>query len=426
MTIDTENLVGKFRITFSPKTYPSLTRKIILSIDATYMILGSFSWVDYSNDEFGIEVISDDIFKTDINDREFWIILSTFKIEIFDKYNYLGRILNAPNCKLNSVTLEYQRKDNGTTDYYTYFSGFWDHKVFMFDETKNLFTMEFSPQSEKLNYSPTHIGETFNNLLGDYYDWNSNQYVLVKTLITDLYKIIDPDISVEFTHDWTWKAEVSPPPRSFEVNFDNLYVRYRGLFQTLDGEGYSPNGYKTYMKVLKALAFDLGCVTGMISQKRAIFKVLHPITSYRQVTVNSESRKQLIFKRPYQKLNYLVLRADNTLYGESGTDTGIEEEKLEIFVYQNVYRIFAEGNYYTVGYIKSSEYSYKYKYDFLADYWGEYYLSRQTVRRDELILPRTDILIRDCLVLGDKYFITELVQNLTKEESTYKLIPYWK
>jgi len=409
-------LAGKRKIVFT-RDIAVGTRKITLWVDNTKNILGSFDWEDYTGAELGIYEKNCDVFKEDFDDREFLLLTGKLSVEFDDIELNIGRMIIDTTCKRDELLLEYDLKRWGESTFTRIFEGYLNQENYIYNPfTKNV-QVEFAPKSDLLNKSACFISGVWNNLLGASYVWADNPIVHVQTLIEDIYKIIDPDIVVEFEQNWTYKVEIVPGPIIVEKDFTELYVRLRGLFT--DIYGY-PNTYITYMQVLKAIAFDLGCFTGLISQKIAVFKIYLDRTTTPQTVSTVDIIKDKYERKIVQnEIKLLTLYATDMVNATAGTPTGLEQDEITLNIYSGVYRISYLGDWYSVSYMKNPILSYLVNEEFKLSYWERYYLIPEISFKDESeFLGTTFTIFDDITIEGITYRVLELTRDYNNDKTS--------
>lgn len=409
------SIVGMKKIVFT-RDIAVGTRIITLWIDNTKNVLGSFDWVEYTGAELGIFEKNCDVFKEDFDDREFYLLTGRLPVEFDDIDLNIGRMIIDDTCKRDELLIEYDLRRWGESTFTRIFEGYINQENYIYNPSAKNVQVEFAPKSDVLNKSACFIGGAWNNLLGASYVWADNPIVHVQTLVEDIYKIIDPDIVVEFEQNWTFKVEIVPGPIIVEKDFSLLYVRLRGLFTDIYD---NPNTYDTYMKVLKALAFDLGCFTGLVSQKKAVFKIyLDRIATPQTVPTINILKDKYVRKIVDNEIKLLTLSATELVSASAGTATGLPQDEIVLNIYANVYRISYGADWYTVGYIKNPIIAYDVKEEFLLSYWSRYYLIPAISFKDESEFIGTTISIfDDVTVEGVTYRVLELTRDFEKDQT---------
>lgn len=193
----------------------------------------------------------------------------------------------------------------------------------------------------------TFAGSLYDVKLFDY-DTTTNAYtwldplgllssgsVYLIDLIEQIYQYLDPSITVEISQDWTFKGQqwtdAAHPPTweeyfSSELGFDAVWVA--------PAEFFSNAAYPTLGDVLKQLAFDFGCHTGMLSNKQAFFRKLYPAQpgSYVEIDNHIVISKERVQREYYQGVKLAIRQyyeTIDTLEFYIGKKTNIRGADLE-------------------------------------------------------------------------------------------------
>lgn len=419
MKLTDGQIVGMFVIAFPEIGYPAGRIKFTLNIDTTNSV-GGYSWTNYNASDLELRDINTNETTWDFDDRENTMLLGQIECNIYDYQDNLGRMLTHPGLVKDNCSITFEYKKNGGS-WVTEFEGIIDDESISNPPHSKSVSFSFSPSSETLNDSATFIGNTWNNLLGGGYSAGPSywfQGVNVKTLITDIYKIINSSITVTFFNNWTFKSNVQDPTynpyASVETSFDNLVVTYSWLFKELQ-QG-NPNELKTYMQILKTLARSLGCFTGMISQDQAYFGLfvsfLNDSSEYTGITekqIKKDGYKKVISERMIKYLHLPLVGDATTKPIEVGTNTGLDDDKIDLPIF-NFPLTFGQGyidsengtiylpdfgmggdtDCVFIDEIKSPGIAYLPSNKFLAKYWGSYFLRPEIKRRDRIVFSGVD------------------------------------
>lgn len=160
--------------------------------------------------------------------------------------------------------------------------------------------------------------------------------IYITDLVEAIYKYLDPAITIDIFQDWTfrgqqWANSENPPDWeeyiSDDLPFTAVWVRPTYFFQNSE--------YPTLGDVLKQLAFDFGCHTGMLTNKKAFFRKLYPAMPGSYITISEDD---VITKERTQREYYQGVKLTIQRYYE-GVDT------LEFFIGRksNVRDAYLEG-----------------------------------------------------------------------------------
>lgn len=253
------------------------TGKHKLSIIFTVELEGTNSTI-YAEDEL-IYLLKIGEYELDIDLDNQLMNPATMKFEILDAYRHLWDYLYNDDfgsiAKNPIVMLELDRG----TGYQIEFEGNIVESDTIYDEVTNVLsiraaTIQGTLYDVKLFDLDTTTGE---------YTWLDplslleQDSVYIVDLIESIYKYMDATIGVEISQDWTfrgqqWANSENPPDWeeyiSSDLPFTAIFVKPQMFFRSPD--------YPSLGDVLKQLAWDFGCFTGMLTNKKAYFKKLYP------------------------------------------------------------------------------------------------------------------------------------------------------
>lgn len=358
-------------------------RKITLWIDTRKGLSPPVPmWEEYDALELGISPIEGDTFSAEFDDINFFLPSKEYDVTFADANDNLANLLF--NLRLindgdESVKVEYQKNELGQDGYFKYTGYLYqDSTAKEWAGTKE-FKCKFSPSTNKLNTTPTSIGGVFNPITG--LSWGDSDPKLVSDVILYILRIVNPNITIDVFQDWTFRRDLNGT--MFDVAFDELYVNWKRLFAYADWT-LIPN--KTYFDVLKSLIFDMGCLGGFESDDHAFMKIFYPDfdTFSDYYVVNTEEIISYSDSRNKNKIKYLVLTADSANYATAGTDTGLQQETLDLEIFPDIFYIYCSGAPYVMQQIMNSVIAFHTREEFEALYWAQYYLNE-----DSVVIDRT-------------------------------------
>jgi len=418
MKLTDSQIVGMFVIAFPEASYPSGRIRITINIDTTQNAAGGpYSWVNYSAATLELRDVDSNKISWDFDDRENMMLLGQLECKIYDYQDNLGRMLTHPGLIKANTTIKFEYKKTGGA-WTTEFEGIIDDESISNPPHSKIVSFSFSPNTEKLNDSATHIGSTRNNLLGTAYD-DPNYVPALTKVIEDIYKIINPNITVTFFQNWTFKSTVKDNLGTVlgtpETNFSGLTCNFNNLFntfRTVNGQRIYDqplSEIQTYMMMLKALARSLGCFTGMLSQDQAYFGLfmsfLNDSSEYTTISekqIKKNGYKKIISERLIKYLTLPIIGNAAATPVEVGTNTGLDNDKLDLPIFNSVYGqtylgtgflngVYDYGSYEKyISEIKSPGIAYMPYEQFLAKYWGSYFLRPEVKRRDRITFSGVD------------------------------------
>jgi len=259
------------------------------------------------------------------------------EFEIYDPDRYLWEMFysdTSDNIKKNAlVRLEINRGSG----YQLEFEGNIVEADVTYDEVQDL-----------ISFTATTFAGTLYDVKLYEYDTATNTYtwldpleilalgsIYITSLIQKIYQYLDPAITVEISQDWSFKGQewtdTENPPDWQEyispvVGFESLMIE--------SSEFFGNSAYPTLGDVLKQLAFDFGCHTGMLSNKKAFFRKLYPAQPGSYITLSDDivMSKERVQREYYQGVKLNIRRyyeTVNTLEYYIGKKTNIKGADLE-------------------------------------------------------------------------------------------------
>lgn|GEM_PF-3118360 len=157
------------------------------------------------------------------------------------------------------------------------------------------------------------------------YGWYS-----VTWLITEIYKKVSPNINVIFNSTWQfWGWDNAMPPIG-DIKFEELYVNSGPLFFD------NTKSITSLGDVLKELASDFGCFTGLLNKDTAFFCQLYPYIGAQSGFNNSDNiqtlGRVLHHGRNYKHKVIDFVRVKTTLEKPytSGVNTGTSDAVIDL------------------------------------------------------------------------------------------------
>jgi hypothetical protein len=420
-----ESVTGKFKIVFPVLNIPTGQYKVTLWVTTT----GSGSFVEYDARDLGIWIAEHPKIKWLFDDREFFLLHGNLRLIFGDQEKNLHRMITHNNLTC-SVDFEYKKTGSG---FVKEFNGFINYQDRKHRKYKKFVEVSFLPRSKVLNETATFINGSFNNVMNYAFspDNPANYHpVKVKDFITDLYKIINPNITVDFFQNWNFKTHHVDSP---EYTFDDLYMFYELAFINIhtSAEPAEPNIYNTYMKVLKALAKILGCFTGLISEDRAYFGMFMSFVndSSEYVEVSDFEIDDFSESTPERQIKYGYLSGPRSDWWGNrlptfGYPTGLKEDEIELNVITPGFILNYNGTYVSVQYVKSPGIDYCDPKEHITRYWASYYLRPEIVHRDQISFRKIDFDVSNKIAFdGTVYLWLELEKDYGKRITTAKVLP---
>ena len=254
----------------------------------------------------------------------------------------------------------------------TKFTGSVDPLSIVFNKNDLILSCSFKPNTYILNETDTWLNNVINYTpIG--INLNTNP-VLLAEFVSRVYKIVQNNIVLNSFNNWSFFAvdESNTPPFVYTENFNALYVDER-LFGYYNNNNFVSNGINNYGDLIKQLAFTFGCITGMISNKEAIFI---PFLDENKPSVNVDEKFIINMKIEGNRdvISFLVFNpGDNYL----GTPTNITGKYLTKEIFTS-FLINTSSDFLPVSKIKV-----KNIWENIAtgvlNYWGKYFMSKKYI-----------------------------------------------
>jgi hypothetical protein len=231
------------------------------------------------------------------SDENIFLAPVTMDFTIYDQdsvlYNYLFQNLDTDK----GIRLHFEIKKGDV--YATEFEGCLVYDDFEYDEHKKLLKATFTPKVRDLNDCVLWDDQTTpqpTNPLG----YSLDSLVNVITLITDIFKYIDPETTVSIYQDWQFQSlQWDDPPYNLNYlsgNFADIYICINSYF-------YERGQFVTLADVLRNIAWEFGCYAGWESSKKAFFRLLKKGSNSTVTTPQMVAQYDYITKtRKYQPL----------------------------------------------------------------------------------------------------------------------------
>ncbi|MGE5353919.1 MAG: hypothetical protein ACM3P0_17665 [Acidobacteriota bacterium] len=251
----------------------------------------------------------------------------------------------------------------------------------------------------------------------------SANYVNIQEAIKDVYKLVNPDVVLDFRSNLLmYASRISAPSYSVtDIPFNECSVYAKYLYN------YPSGDIQNCGDVLKRLAIDTGSFTGMIHSGRAFF---HKLFMYDETNVQ-ELGKVLSYQKSYKYslIEYVKITMDPAIFtnavGEAGTFTGMDGKFIDKKSlmgcdggesvmhwaktddpYSGAYRVQQlKDDTVGGGYSKSAQ--------LLANFWYKFRGNMQNCRADIFkVAGITYDFLKNFTYGGRKYQIIEMTKNL--------------
>ena len=157
------------------------------------------------------------------------------------------------------------------------------------------------------------------------FSYTRTNYKENQEILLDIYKIVNPDVSLDIAHNWTFKGDREDLPYG---EFDGF--SFSELMQNVDPLFFdNSKGLNNLGDLLRKFAVDWGCFTGMINSNKAFFRKLfyynpNDLQEVNPIGLHKGYRHTLI---DYVRVNNLIGGDDK--YWEAGTYTKLEDKFIE-------------------------------------------------------------------------------------------------
>ncbi len=202
------------------------------------------------------------------------------------------------------------------------FSGKLVEDAIEYDDAKRTLEVQVASGLDELNKILVY-DEDGNPLNPLGYDLGSNKARFLDDFIRDIYKKINPNISLEFKHTWTFCGQKNSSPSDFRV-FD---IKIDEILQGIDDiYNDSSVGVSSLGGVLKLLAQEWASFTGLLHDDKAFFaKMFFYDPSNMQEIGKVNARKT---SNKHLTLEYVKVKDRNGNVYKAGDDVGIDDKRL--------------------------------------------------------------------------------------------------
>lgn len=188
--------------------------------------------------------------------------LTEFGLTFYDKDAILIQLIEDKNVNLNNFLLEIKLNDN------VLFKGNLDNLSIVYSRLENSLECVFKPCSYRINLTDTVINNTINlaplNI--------SSLPVKLTDFVNKIFKLAYPNINVEVLTDFMFVSSNNSftPPILTITDVNQIYIDER-VFGSYTNTNFIFNDADNYGTIIKRLAFTLGCITGFVSENKAMF-----------------------------------------------------------------------------------------------------------------------------------------------------------
>ncbi len=280
----------------------------------------------------------------------FLLVPGEWSFEIFDGNNFLSNYLFYDNTVDKNAT--FILTVNRGSGFLPEFTGNMEPTYTSFEGSIFKVTAKALARTDILNNTMLFMpdGVTPTNPLG----YPSNSYVKITQLLTDIYKKVNPAVTLDISNDWSFIGSaqlqaldsLGNPTGALFVDYQNgaftdLYIKTAGLFAT-NNFGLSSLG-----DILRLLAFEFGAITGMIDNSRTFFKSIYSsslnIKTLDNTNLQDYSKQFIDIAKTYI---YLTMRAPSSGYGSLSTaaSAGVFTAMQNQFITQRIYYLLERNS----------------------------------------------------------------------------------
>ncbi|MFH0733247.1 MAG: hypothetical protein V1773_01075 [bacterium] len=399
----------QYNFIFRGKLHNNISYNIILSI--TYGSKADFI-IDYiTTAEFLIELISTKELVYEIDEEHVaHFALAKFPCEFLDANEILVFLFCSEFVKLNNVNIDVQIAGE------TKFTGSVDPLSIVFNKNDLILSCSFKPNTYILNETDTWLNNAINYIpIGINLN---NTPVLLTEFVSRVYKIVQNNIVLNSFNNWSFLAvdESSTPPLISIENINALYVDER-LFGNYNNNNFIDNGINNYGDLIKQLALTFGCITGMVSNKDAIF-VPFLDENKPSITIDEKSIINIKIEGNRDIISFLVFNPGGNYLG---TPTNITGKYLTKEIFTSFF-INTPSGFLPVSKIKVKNIWENISTGVL-NYWSKYFMSKKYIFSYTFELAGIDYnLWEDIIVNNVKYTPVYVKINFEEYKTEIKAI----
>lgn len=317
-----------YSITLTSEVFANgLQLKLIFSVDDT----GDDE--DYSFSEKGIRIKNSGKLSWKYDLEDLLIVPGSYRCELYDYYGYLDSLVFGNDLVDKryiielyvSSALKFSGKviEEGGNDY---------------DSGNKTLLISAACDLDVINNTKLYDGTTETNPLS----YTNDTWYYLTEVIHDIYKLANSEISFEFNQNWTYRLKReatggAPDLRVYDGIAEELKIKSTDLFFNSSSE------LTSLFDILRTLAIDFGCLTGMISGDKAFYSMIFNYDSSNLQTVGRiYSHKK---RTEYSKIDYVKVHMSDYFDDfTAGTITADTTKTLErdtfIFISETFYTAY--------------------------------------------------------------------------------------
>jgi hypothetical protein len=296
---------------------------------------------------YGISVKSWGKLKWEYNLEDMLLVPGEISMVLNDAFGLLDELFFGPSIHIDDLTLpnyfnpkaKIEIRLNGITEYI----GYVQEDGIDCDTGALTCAIKADPNTQILNIKKLYVddpkpGEDQNINPFGYADSNYP----VSRILEDIFKLVNPSISypenIEIYQDWLFYGKTWNNIISQDITFQQLLVPAYPLF-------FDPGkGMSTVGDVLRKLAIDWCCFTGMVHSNRAFFKKLYSYGVSGTQTLGRVSNRRHRFM--FNLVDYVEITTDAsaTFKYWLGTDTKLEGRSIRRNAFSGFYNAGESGN----------------------------------------------------------------------------------
>lgn len=238
----------------------------------------------------------------------------------------------------------------------TEFIGFVMEDSIKYDQANRRVKMSADPNSRILNqiilYNPVLVSATNSQGATDPLGYGHGTFVPILSIIEKIYQKVNRRLSINegiaVSQDWVFTA--SPHPQGFGQPDDITDGAFNELRIWIDDLFWDPSlGYTKLADVLRALAVNFGCFTGLLHNQRAFFRKLFVYNAGTAQTLGKVLKR--VFGYEYALKDYVEITGRGGVIFTRGSMTDIEDRMLKLNIltqfwsYQGILPFFGRPDY---------------------------------------------------------------------------------
>ncbi|MCK6606013.1 MAG: hypothetical protein HUU43_10495 [Ignavibacteriaceae bacterium] len=215
---------------------------------------------------YGVRLLSTGTVDESYELDEFTLVSGEFSFTLYDYQGLIRNYLFSDEWWVLEKTGRVTYEINADGTWRTEFDGYIQPESVLANIRNPIIEITAGPRTDILNNTALWDGETPLNPLG----YMEELYYPINDVITDIYNYVLTSPELKIYQEWAFHAVRNPEdPATIvsDISFDQIHLSAEDYF-------FNPNyKFMSFGELLKSLAFELGCFTGVINNK-AYFRQL--------------------------------------------------------------------------------------------------------------------------------------------------------